>query len=1353
LHSPHNPIQRLDQAAEQLGDTLAEQVPESIRAPMRTPVVRRIFRWLWRLLLFIYFVFVALVIALRYWVMPEIASYRPEIEAQISRVLERPVSIGALDTYWIGLRPALRLRDLVISDTAQQPALQLANVEAHLGWDSFVLWQLRLSHLEITAPELSVQRTREGRLLVAGIAMTPDGDTNSSAADWLLAQHSVVIRNAHVRWHDESRGAPVLEVPRVQLRLENAGRKHRLGLKAEQLAPLASSLDLRAELLGRGATTWREWSGEIYLNLENAHIDALRPWFDPPAELSEGNGSLRIWMDFADQSVRKLTADMRLQSLRSRLGAQLPTLALRELTGRVVIEHHRQATSVTTENLQLLTTKGLRLPPTNVDINIHHPDDTHVVANASINTLDLESVASIASHLPLPTEFATSLQQLAPRGRLTDLRAGWSGSSQTPERWNVSGRVEQLWLKARGVTPGVQNISGQVLGDQDSGRLTLTGSDTAIDLPEVFADPVVPLGKLDAVIEWNRNKKTNGAPVINLRRLTFENRDVAGTAKGLWYPVTDSPAGQIDLSAQITRANGTAIWRYMPLVAGNDAREWLRDSILGGQATQISLALRGKLYDFPFRDPAQGSFEVRGRLNDVRLDYAPGWPVIDNIQGQMLFNGAGMLISIDSARSLEASLSKVQAQISDLSLLPTPLVITGTVAGPTSEFLRFIEASPVSAMLDHATRPMLAQGNGQLDLGLFLPLEEMDNSRITGAYRFDSNTMTLDPELPPVTGITGQLNFTGDSLSSNSLSGTFLGGPIFGRIKTENSVVSISTGGEIRATHLREVPALATSTIAGKLSGSSKWNGTVRIGSKGTDMVFASSLIGLGSTLPAPLAKTASESLPARYERKPLPKKAPLRQVGAGNTAILPAEEVHELSLGKQISGQLIRQLDAATDHYKLVRGAVSVGRSPLRVPERDVLVTVDLPLIDLDAWTELDTAPSNALSATPAPVPPVTPASAWPASSLELRTDKLTVRGRDFGATRLSARRSADSAGEGSVHAEIRGSNIAGALDYREQGTGRLTGTLSQLTIPEAHDNGAAPPAIPPAATAPHRQLPVTDLTIERFAYKQLDLGQLKLNATSKAGLWDARLSVRNPDITLDGTIRWAAGDKGEPEGQTHTEFRADAKSLEHGFERLGFPGTLRRGAGNAQGKLSWAGAPTSVDFASLAGNFEIEARDGQFNKLEPGVGRLLGILSLQSIPRRITFDFRDLFSQGFAFDKIAGDFAVRQGVMTTDNLEVRGPAAKVVMRGQIDLGHETQNLSVRIQPALGDSLTVGTMIANPVIGAAVWATQKLFSDPLDRAFAYDYSVTGSWGDPKVDKQGTIPPLVDKPKEASPAK
>ena len=54
----------------------------------------------------------------------------------------------------------------------------------------------------------------------------------------------------------------------------------------------------------------------------------------------------------------------------------------------------------------------------------------------------------------------------------------------------------------------------------------------------------------------------------------------------------------------------------------------------------------------------------------------------------------------------------------------------------------------------------------------------------------------------------------------------------------------------------------------------------------------------------------------------------------------------------------------------------------------------------------------------------------------------------------------------------------------------------------------------------------------------------------------------------------------------------------------------------------------------------------------------------------------------------------------------------------------------------------------ANPVAGAVVWAAQKILKDPLDQAFAFEYAVTGSWADPKVDKLGQIAQkIVEEPK------
>ena len=138
-----------------------------------------------------------------------------------------------------------------------------------------------------------------------------------------------------------------------------------------------------------------------------------------------------------------------------------------------------------------------------------------------------------------------------------------------------------------------------------------------------------------------------------------------------------------------------------------------------------------------------------------------------------------------------------------------------------------------------------------------------------------------------------------------------------------------------------------------------------------------------------------------------------------------------------------------------------------------------------------------------------------------------------------------------------------------------------------------------------------------------------------------------------------------------------------------------------------------------------------------EPGLGKLLGILSLQALPRRITLDFRDIFSEGFAFDTITATASVVNGVLHTKDFAMSGPSALVGMSGSIDLAKETQSLRVRVVPSVGDSLSVagGLMLANPIAGVASFLAQRLLKDPLGQALAYEYAVTGTWSDPIVKK------------------
>ena len=149
--------------------------------------------------------------------------------------------------------------------------------------------------------------------------------------------------------------------------------------------------------------------------------------------------------------------------------------------------------------------------------------------------------------------------------------------------------------------------------------------------------------------------------------------------------------------------------------------------------------------------------------------------------------------------------------------------------------------------------------------------------------------------------------------------------------------------------------------------------------------------------------------------------------------------------------------------------------------------------------------------------------------------------------------------------------------------------------------------------------------------------------------------------------------------------------------------------------------------------------------------------MLSLQSLQRRLTLDFRDLFGEGFAFDEITGDVRIQNGIMKSDNLRIAGPAARVAISGEADIAKETQQLKVRVQPTLSAGVSVGAavlLLANPIVGAAVGAgsllAQKVLQDPIEQIFAYEYAVSGGWTDPQVERTGRQPAAVVGPAAAA---
>ncbi|WIM05431.1 MAG: YhdP family protein [Candidatus Nitricoxidivorans perseverans] len=1250
------------------------------------PSLRSLLRLTGWTLLASWFAFALLVLALRHAVLPNIDAWRGDIEQALSGALRLPVSIRAIDARWSGLRPGLTLHGLELRDTQGRPALSFDHVEADISWTS--LWRLspHFSRLEIVAPTLDVRRDAEGRVFVAGLPIDMRS-RDTDFPDWLLAQGRIVVREATVVWHDELRGAPPLPLARLNLDLRNGGGRHRFGLTAAPPRELASRMDMRGDFRGDVA----DGLGEFYFELDHADLAGWRAWADYPVELPRGSGGLRLWVDVADRMPKKLVADVRLADVRIRLAPELQMLDLERMEGRLSGQRSGRQWAdgfeAGAKGLALARRDGSRIEPTDFSLR-WRPGRL----DGSANRLDLAVLRDLAKHFPVEAGVHERLAVLSPQGRLHDLRFAWSGGGDPVSGYAIHARFEDLGMKAQGSMPGFSGIDGRIDGSETGGTLELASRDAVVEMPAVFAEPRVAFAALDAQASW---KVKDGTLSARIERAAFRNADAEGSASGRWRG-KPGERGEIDLSAEVRNATGGVVWRYMPLVVNQDTRDWLRDSIAGGTAS-AKLRLKGDLARFPFRD-GSGVFEVRGPFSGATLRYAPSWPPFDDVAGELAFVGERMTIRADRARLWGVALSGVKAEIADLELPEEIMTITGAARGPTADFLRFVEASPVGDRIDHFTEDMTASGNGELNLKLVMNLRHLADTIVSGRYRFMNNGLTFDADLPPLSGIDGDLRFTADRLEAKGIRASLLGAPMTVDVSTGEGGVAVRAGGMLAVSGLRKQ---YDHPVLDHLSGAAPWNGTIKVRKKAAEVRVESSLQGISSSLPEPFNKSAGSALPLAFERKP---------AGAGRDQVA-------ASLGEALKAQLVRRHEGGKSIVE--RGAIAVGAAPLRLPERGVALSVRGERFDADFWRRLADGGNDGGNGANGD-------NGLPLTIADVRADELTAFGRTFNGFRMTGVREA-----GLWKGEIASQEANGDFEWSDAGAGSLTARLSRLAVPDGSDGkGGA------VFGETLRELPAIRLTAKHFLLRGKDLGELGLDAENHEGAWNARLDIKNDDGALSGAGRWRPG----ADAGTRLDFKLSAKSIEKLLARLGHAGMVRRGTATLDGAVSWRGAPVSIDYPTLSGNLKLEAESGQFNKLEPGVGRLLGILSLQSLPRRITLDFRDVFSEGFAFDGIDGQFVVRGGVMETKDLQIRGPSAKVFMTGSVDLGQETQNLRVRVQPAVGETLATGVLLAHPATGAVVWLADKLLRDPLGKAFAFEYAVTGEWADPKVEKIQSTP-------------
>ena len=1319
-------------------------------------------------------------------ILPRVSDYRPDLEAAASRALGVPVQIGQLTARHAGWVPSFDLEQVTLLDPLGRVALALPRVELTLSPQS--LLRLGFERMTLFHPTLNLRRTTDGNIEVAGLRLAST-QHDERVADWLASQARMAVEDGTVIWTDELQALPPVELRQVNVLIRNTPLSHSLRVEAtppETWGDRFSVLgDFHQSLLDPHRGHWQSWKGTAYAQFDRVDLQSLGPYLELGQHLTQGHGSLRLWADLAQGQFNGGILDLALSQVKVRWRDDLPAMDMNWLQGRMGGHRFNGGFDLQANGLAFELADGLRWPGGQVSLHWEDAKPSRLQAQLGhaqgvlkADQIDVAAFGALLLRVPAPVELQKAVKTFAPQGRLESVQMSWVGNlDPLPAEFKLKAQLKGgAWSPGNGM-PGLQGLDAALETTQSEGQAKLNLTAGALDWPGNFDDVKLPLDQLQAVLKWQIEGQ--GQKIrLQIPELTLANADLKGQARLEWHtddrqanaPLAQRLPGYLNLQGSLSRGEVKQVARYLPKSAMPETRDYLKQSLLGGRITQGQFQVQGLLNDFPFKDNRGGVFKVQAQVKDASMDFAPAsgdWPVLSQMAAQLDFQGQGMQIRASAAKLAGTALvaAPVEVRIADFD--HSVVQVNSTVKGPLNDMLKVVAKSPVSDWTDQVLSDAQATGAAELKLKLSLPLEQMSRSKAQGSVLLAGNEFKLMAEVPRLTKVRGSVAFTESNLTLANLQAQALGGDVkldgamnFKVPKLQGSQGQIRVSGAFSAEGLRQAPELkAFVKPLAQASGSAPYTLQISAVEGGINWQFDSNLQGLALDLPEPFAKTAEMSAPLHAERRLVRSRATGTRPGAnpnngGNVSPATAgwNDRLQLKWGDQLALNYLR--DVSGPEPKVLQGRWQLGTPfkestnalSTRPEDRVVSAQINLPKLNLDRWSQLglQTGVTTASDNGKADLTSA-PWNAYLPSQISVNTPVLVFQSRTLNNLSLSAKREM-AEGEKATdkfplwRAKVEAKELAGNIEFRPASEGkdstnpegRIFARLAYLKLAKSTQA-----EVESLLSDPPVSMPDLDIVVDSTELRGLSLGRLEVLALNRVNAraereWQLdRLNVTVPEASLASSGQWLPG-KGLH--QTQLNFKLDVKDAGKLLDRLGLTGQIASSHGKLEGELLWQGSPMAFDEASLGGRLKLNLENGQFLKTELGSAKLLSVLSLQSLPKRLTLDFRDVFSDGFAFDSLRGEVLIEKGIANTRNLQMRGVNAAVMMEGQVDIPKETQHLTVVVIPEVNAG-TASLLVAaiNPVVGLGSFVAQYILRRPFMAAATKEFLIDGTWTDPRV--------------------
>ena len=346
-----------------------------------------------------------------------------------------------------------------------------------------------------------------------------------------------------------------------------------------------------------------------------------------------------------------------------------------------------------------------------------------------------------------------------------------------------------------------------------------------------------------------------------------------------------------------------------------------------------------------------------------------------------------------------------------------------------------------------------------------------------------------------------------------------------------------------------------------------------------------------------------------------------------------------------------------------------------------------------------------------------------------------MTLLGQQFADVKILGQRT-----DATWHVSLSAEEIAGDLTIPVQWTrdALLSLDLDKLHLQKNKEQnngqGAERKPLDPGLA------PGLKVKIKDFFYNNRQLGETHLSASpTEDGLSIEQFSFTSPAMTIQGAGHWLQKDKRH---RSSFNIELNAGNMNAMLHTFGYDVTaIKKGTTRLLIDANWVGSPANFSLDKLNGSLSMSIKKGQLLEVNPAAGRLFGLLSIQTLPRRLSLDFTDLFNKGLAFDRIEGSFEIADGNAYTNDLLMDGPAASVAVTGRTGLSAQDYDQLVTVTPQISGNLPVAGAIFGPVgigLGALLYFASEMFesdNSQINKLLSYQYTITGHWNEPVIEK------------------